>query len=374
MSGSINSRRRRVTAILIVSTIMLAAHTLRMGLLGSSMGGAADAVLEGMEELERVDASGLPIRPSMAVLEGMEDGAAHVKGAGDARTPPTAGMLEVPSTAGAVTLLSTQYLSTLSSQPPQPTHKTLLLSNPPLPPSIPQVIHQIWWQSTNLAQIPAPWKYWVKTWTDKNPGYLHHLLDGEGASKFVETCFSERVREAYERLPMMVQRTDFLRYALLYIHGGLYADVDTILLRPLSAWHLHLPSTLDLSTINIIMGKEWNRRENQDVEHSFLNRMSIGTWTLLAAPRHELFGMLLTELVGKIEQATGTRLASVDSVVELCGPSFFTTILESYLLSRHNTTLDSISTPSKPDEDELPRVGENKDHVVGDMLIMGVTR
>ncbi|KAJ3174615.1 membrane-bound alpha-1,6- mannosyltransferase Initiation-specific [Irineochytrium annulatum] len=238
---------------------------------------------------------------------------------------------------------------------------------------IPAIIHQIWWQSSRLDDVPEPWNAWMRSWTAMNPGHVHHLLDGRGASRFIAAHFDERVVDAYEKLPMVVQRTDFLRYALLYVHGGLYADIDTIPLRPLHSWH---PS-VNMSGVSIVMGKEWNRRPFD--KKPYLHRMSIGTWSLLSAPRHPLFARVINALVDRIEVTDDMQLNLVDRVVELCGPAFFTGTLGEYMEDVHGVSLDDISPPTSVNVvavggREPVGEGENRDFRIHDMIVMGVTR
>lgn len=56
--------------------------------------------------------------------------------------------------------------------------------------------------------------------------------------------------QVYRSFPLGVMRADFWRLAILYVHGGLYSDVDTRCIRPVHQW---LP-TAALPTTHVDVG------------------------------------------------------------------------------------------------------------------------
>jgi len=61
----------------------------------------------------------------------------------------------------------------------------------------------------------------------RNPGYTFHLFDDNDMDLFVNTVYSGRIAEAYNRLNIVVAKVDFWRYLVLYHYGGVYVDMDS---------------------------------------------------------------------------------------------------------------------------------------------------
>ena len=74
------------------------------------------------------------------------------------------------------------------------------------------------------------------TWLKQNHQIPMHLLDDNEVDSFIRHNFSSATHAAFKSYPIGVMRADFWRYAILYIHGGIYADIDTISLRPIREW------------------------------------------------------------------------------------------------------------------------------------------
>lgn len=64
-------------------------------------------------------------------------------------------------------------------------------------------------------------------------GFNHTIYDDAECQVFLETYFSASVVTAFLDL-QGAHRADLFRYAILYVHGGIYMDVKTELLAPLA--------------------------------------------------------------------------------------------------------------------------------------------
>lgn len=65
------------------------------------------------------------------------------------------------------------------------------------------------------------------------PEYEHIILDDEDLKTFFKTYFTDIVLDTFNRLKG-AHKADLSRYCLLYIYGGLYMDIKTELIKPLS--------------------------------------------------------------------------------------------------------------------------------------------
>lgn len=97
--------------------------------------------------------------------------------------------------------------------------------------AIPKIIHQVW-EGRTEPSMPARLQILARTWKEKNPDWEYHLWNGEEMDKLVETHFPEYL-SLYKSFPYSVQRWDTIRYMILYLYGGVYADLDSECFRPI---------------------------------------------------------------------------------------------------------------------------------------------
>lgn len=91
---------------------------------------------------------------------------------------------------------------------------------------IPKIIHQIWLGD----QSKRPEKI-MQTWKDKHPDWDYRLWTDENLP-------SLRNKRQFDEMQEMAGKADILRYELLYDHGGVYIDADTICLNSLEDFFL----------------------------------------------------------------------------------------------------------------------------------------
>lgn len=84
-------------------------------------------------------------------------------------------------------------------------------------------MHQVW---VGPDPLPDDFAAYRETWIRHHPGWEHHLwTEGNLPEGF-------RRPEVYERLRSPVERSDILRYELLWRFGGVYVDTDFECHRP----------------------------------------------------------------------------------------------------------------------------------------------
>lgn len=116
---------------------------------------------------------------------------------------------------------------------------------------IPRILHQTW----KTAEIPDRWRRARESWLEAHPGWEYRFWTDEDLDQLVR----ERAPDFYpfwRRYPNQIQRVDAARYLILYEHGGVYADLDMICLRPLDRLLEHelvLPKTRPLGLSNQLM-------------------------------------------------------------------------------------------------------------------------
>lgn len=93
---------------------------------------------------------------------------------------------------------------------------------------IPKLIMQTW----KTSELPDKWKPTQKSINKYMPGWNYVLMIDEMNRAFIDMYFPDFL-PYFDEFPYPIQRADAVRYAWLYIHGGLYLDCDFELLGPL---------------------------------------------------------------------------------------------------------------------------------------------
>ena len=93
---------------------------------------------------------------------------------------------------------------------------------------IPKIIHQIWLGSP----VPERYKEWMNSWRIHNPEWLYILWTDETVAYL--KLYNQ---ELYNKARNYGQKSDILRYELLYKFGGLYVDIDFRCLKPFDIFH-----------------------------------------------------------------------------------------------------------------------------------------
>lgn len=94
---------------------------------------------------------------------------------------------------------------------------------------IPKWIHQTWKTKTDprIDRLRL-------SWIDRHPGFRYSLYDDRDIDQFIRQYFDDRVYFTYRRIINGSLKADFFRYCVLYIHGGVYVDVDLLCVSPLT--------------------------------------------------------------------------------------------------------------------------------------------
>src|SRR5437762_1813333 len=93
---------------------------------------------------------------------------------------------------------------------------------------IPRRIMQTW----KTKNVPEHWKPSPLSIRQHMPDWEYTLMTDEDNRKFVAEHFPDFL-PYYDRFPYPIQRADAIRYCWLYIHGGVYLDLDTVVQKSL---------------------------------------------------------------------------------------------------------------------------------------------
>ena len=92
------------------------------------------------------------------------------------------------------------------------------------------------WQTFGTMDLPPATSALRASMQVANPRWKFYLVDDRAAHTFIAQHFHPHVLAAYTSIVPGVARADFWRYAVLYLRGGVYLDLDSNLTVPLCEW------------------------------------------------------------------------------------------------------------------------------------------
>lgn len=99
---------------------------------------------------------------------------------------------------------------------------------------IPPIIHQIWIQGYD--HIPAELKEYHENCKEVNKKFQHQFWDEIKIKELLLKHFGPEYVELYEYYTVPSQKADLAKYAILYVNGGVYLDMDMVCKRNLESF------------------------------------------------------------------------------------------------------------------------------------------
>lgn len=176
---------------------------------------------------------------------------------------------------------------------------------------IPRVVYQTH-QSQDRVRRDPTLAMATATWT-RVPGYQYAFHDDDQARKLVHDVLSPRYARTYDQVSLPVMKSDIWRYAVIYAHGGIYADCDTVLTDPRGL------DALTQSSAQLVVVPEYDY--NQYCQ-----------WVFAAPPRSPIMLSILQVVLERLEKHHLTKdVLTEQSVLDLTGPVAFTDGIDRYL-------------------------------------------
>lgn len=181
----------------------------------------------------------------------------------------------------------------------------------------------------------------AKTWPQKNPGHRYEVLTDQNDLYYVESHFGPTglnrpdIVHTYRTLTAKIIKADLLRYLIMYIEGGVYADIDVEALRPIERF---IPSRFEERDVDMVIGIEIDQPEFKD--HPILGpkSMSFCQWTFMCKPKQPVMLHLVDNIIrwiNEVAQVQQVPLSEVqldfDAVLTGTGPSAFTSAILQYM-------------------------------------------
>ncbi len=180
----------------------------------------------------------------------------------------------------------------------------------PVPPKgtkIPPKIHFVWLGS----DLPLSAQRSIQSWQIHHPGWEIQVWGDVEAEKFEWS--NKRSKETFQHATSFAEKSDILRYEILYQYGGIYSDTDVICVRP---FH-----DLLMQNLEFFAGVEVNL-----VSSVTKNPLHLGTAIIGAAKNSAVLKCC-------IDNQLGAHEAPNVHILNRTGPGMFTRACSSILFS-----------------------------------------
>jgi alpha 1,6-mannosyltransferase len=186
---------------------------------------------------------------------------------------------------------------------------------------IPRLIHHTW-KVSDASQFPPMVTASVASFRSKNDAVLQLVWSDQACADLVDAEYPSLSR-LFRELGHPILRADLFRYMVLNTFGGVYSDVDTLLLKAVDEW---VPAPVDSSEapVSLIIGIEADS-DSPDWADWYARRLQWCQWTVACAADHPVCRYVIDESVRRI------RAGEQTSVMELTGPGVWTDSVNRWL-------------------------------------------
>lgn len=171
---------------------------------------------------------------------------------------------------------------------------------------IPTIVHMIW-----LVPGSQPLPVWsqVMSWKTLNPGWRVQVWNRSTAESIIQQHFPN-VWSVWGQLKP-VEQSDVFRYAIVWMEGGVYADIDVECLRPVQEW----PGFNSSRGIVGIEGRLTSVEEMKRVNFAAL--LQYCQWTFAFVPKHPILQMAIDIAIQNVHM-------KIQNTIYKTGPGAFT--------------------------------------------------
>ena len=178
---------------------------------------------------------------------------------------------------------------------------------------------------TRMEKIPRKiWQSWkvdslrfedrdlarARTWTMKNPNHRYEVLTDDNAMEYVEQHFGPSglnrpdIVYTYQSLNAKIIKSDLLRYLVMYIEGGVYADIDVEAIRPTRSF---IPKRFNERDVDMVIGIEVD--EPDFIDHPILGpkAQSFCQWAFTCKPRLPVMMRLIENILKWLNELSQTQ-------------------------------------------------------------------
>jgi len=182
-----------------------------------------------------------------------------------------------------------------------------------IPPLIIQTIKEYEMNKFFFNEIIQPKMY-------MNPYCDFVYYDNHNIDSFLLSYFPPYIYSTYKKINPKFGAclSDFSRYCILYITGGVYIDIKSNITKPL------LPLLQKYNKPDTLVVSHWKDITPQK-NHVPFNRGEIQNWVILVTPRHPVLKRVIDEMIKRIN--SGINGTTKQFVLELTGPILFSLVI-----------------------------------------------
>jgi hypothetical protein len=166
--------------------------------------------------------------------------------------------------------------------------------------NIPLIIHQTWLDRSTDENLHPPKKYLTPQYTlgiaEMNPDFDYRFWNMRAAKELFRHPRLRRWKEFYFGLDDLIEQCDFLRYAILFIHGGVYIDCDLTAVRPLNTL---VQSVEELMLVPNLTSCDVTLRHDQMTVPAAISNSVMGS-----APNHHFWSELMDYIMYRYNKTT----------------------------------------------------------------------
>jgi alpha 1,6-mannosyltransferase len=201
---------------------------------------------------------------------------------------------------------------------------------------IPPLIHQNFFSADATKHIRyRPSKYQM-SWQSSHFAYTFY--SDETALNLFKNHLPEYL-PTFVALPTPILKTDFFKYAVLYVHGGIYSDLDVSLIHPLPWPELqeyHAAMLVGIEGDNTLTG---------------LSRgLQFESWTIASVPKHKVLSCALNRVRDKTElyAPSWSPHTNIEEIImDWTGPGIWSDCVTEYIGEEERDKLHRITEPKQ---------------------------
>lgn len=226
---------------------------------------------------------------------------------------------------------------------------------------IPPRIWQIFFGYTPLDDFaPA-----LQTWISKNQDYSYTLMSDQGADDFARKYYVDRpdILEPFLQLKFHVLRSDLLRYMILESKGGIYSDLNTVVVKSVRDW---IPQEMR-SKVHAIVEVEYDQLDEEPY-YGMIEKIQFCQWTMAASRGHPIMKKIVKKVVAALQKTAENNNTSIadfkpsdDEVVQVSGPVIWT-----------EAVMEAMSEGTGTEITYLNITGMTEPRLFGDILVLPI--
>ncbi len=156
--------------------------------------------------------------------------------------------------------------------------------------------------------------------------YNYHFFNDDDIHDFVKTYYTKEIWQAFNKLNLIVAKTDFWRYLVLYHYGGIYIDIDTFCEK----------------NLDILIDNDLDALISKEHSDYFVQ------WVLIFNQKHIILEKLIEEITKNIwmKRQPIPKDRRINDIHIMTGPGIYTNIInktlkinEDYLINKHTNDI-----------------------------------